>query len=35
MLNVVLRWIGRAMTPGAQLLASLPPSAVRQALFSL
>jgi hypothetical protein len=33
MLNAVLRWIGRAMAPRAQMLAQMPPSAVRQVLF--
>jgi len=33
MLNAVLRWIERAMAPGVETLAQMPPSAVRQALF--
>jgi hypothetical protein len=35
MLNALLRWIGRMMAPGAQMLAAMPPSAVRQAIFSI
>jgi hypothetical protein len=35
MLNALLRWIERAMAPGAEMLASMPPSAVRQILFSI
>jgi hypothetical protein len=33
MLNAVLRWIERAMAPGVQMLAQMPPSAVRQVIF--
>jgi hypothetical protein len=35
MFKTVLRWIGSLMEPGFQLLASMPPSAVRQAIFSI
>jgi hypothetical protein len=35
MLNAVLRFIERAMAPGAQMLAKMPPSAIRQVIFSL
>ena len=35
MFKAVLRWIERAMAPGAQMLAKMPPSAVRQVIFSL
>jgi hypothetical protein len=35
MLNAVLRWMWRMMAPGAQMLAAMPPSAVRQAIFPL
>jgi hypothetical protein len=35
MLNTVLRWIERAMAPTAELIGSMPPSAIRQVLFSI
>jgi hypothetical protein len=35
MLKSLLLWIERAMAPGAELLAIMPPSAVRQALYSI
>lgn len=33
MLKVVLRWIERAMAPTAELIAAMPPSAIRQIMF--
>jgi len=33
MFNAVLRFIGRALTPAADILAKMPPSAVRQIIF--
>jgi hypothetical protein len=35
MLNAVLRWIERAMAPGFEMLGKMPPSAVRQVIFSI
>jgi hypothetical protein len=35
MLNAVLRWIERAMAPGFEMLGNMPPSAVRQVIFSI
>ena len=35
MFKAVLRWIERAMAPSAQMLAKMPPSAVRQVIFPL
>ena len=35
MLNVVLRWIERMLAPSAQMLADMPPSAIRQLIFSI
>jgi hypothetical protein len=31
----MLRWIERQMASGAQILAAMPPSAIRQALFTI
>ena len=35
MLNAVLRWIERAMAPGFEMLGKMPPSAVRQVIFTI
>ena len=34
MLNALIRWIERVMAPNADILARMPASAVRQALYS-
>jgi len=35
MLKAFARWIERMLAPGAKMLAEMPPSAVRQVIFSL
>jgi hypothetical protein len=35
MLNAISRWFGLMLAPTARLLAEMPPSAVRQIIFSL
>jgi hypothetical protein len=35
MLKAVLRFIEAMMRPGAEMLAAMPPSAVRQVLYSI
>ena len=35
MMNVVLRFIERMLAPSAKLLADMPPSAIRQLIFSI
>jgi len=34
MLKSVLRWFERVMAPTAELIGAMPPSAIRQILFS-
>jgi hypothetical protein len=35
MLTALMRWIERAIAPTTDLLGSMPPSAIRQILFTL